>query len=904
MEIEAKFRVSNRAAHRELLRLRSIAGYTLVRVGRVEVVDRYFDTADGRLLAADYACRLRTQDGQVIATLKGLGSAEDGLHRRDEREVVLPSLLLEPAAWPPSDARALALELTAGAPLQPLFDLNQSRVKANVMDGTRRVGEWSLDEVRAVVGKRPAFYYELEIELGPEGLESDLERLAQALRDEQKLAPEPSSKFARGLEMLRLRGTAVESGVSDEERAQLAVYEATLGSEIARRAGAVLAWASGLPTREIVARTGLSAGRVRFWLREFRVKRMSIFAQPLNDDEATGTNNETLSEAAHASGPGARPGRSSGKTRRVQPGAESPKRPSAGEAGPAPTARAAQDTPGAGADGARPVRPATKKTRSAAREGLPSITDFAHVHGVHSARARYVAENAGVLFDALRKVHGLPRKRRKLLRAAALLATVGAGQGAGDPARAGRDLILAQPLHGVSTEDRLELACVVGLQREKLKPAKEVALEALEPKRRKEAIVLACLLQMADALTYGEGRSTRIVAPDCKDSEPCEITLEGPLAAADARRADARAKHWRQALRHELSFVAVKSPPTVAADPAIEPTVAAASSSSVAQEPGPLPELPPAEALDAMAEAGRKVMFTHFIKMLANEAGTRDGADIEFLHDMRVSTRRLRAAYRIFEPFYERKAVARFNKELRRAGAALGAVRDLDVLIERAEAYEAALPPEEGLSLAPLLTEWSARREVARRELLAYLDGHGYRKFVEDFRTFLLTPGQGVVALPEGQPVAHQVRHVIPRLILERYEQVRAYEAVLPAAPVTTYHALRIDCKRLRYALEFFKALLGPEAANLIKQVVALQELLGALQDAHVAEGLIVAFITEQRGRVERSRKQAESLPGVEAYLLTQQQIQADLLGLFDAPWATVTGSEFRRSLGLALATP
>ena len=54
-----------------------------------------------------------------------------------------------------------------------------------------------------------------------------------------------------------------------------------------------------------------------------------------------------------------------------------------------------------------------------------------------------------------------------------------------------------------------------------------------------------------------------------------------------------------------------------------------------------------------MAEAGRKVMFTHFMKMLANEAGTRDGEDIEFLHDMRVSTRRLRAAYRIFEPFYD-----------------------------------------------------------------------------------------------------------------------------------------------------------------------------------------------------------------------------------------------------------
>ena len=78
-----------------------------------------------------------------------------------------------------------------------------------------------------------------------------------------------------------------------------------------------------------------------------------------------------------------------------------------------------------------------------------------------------------------------------------------------------------------------------------------------------------------------------------------------------------------------------------------------------------------------------------------------------------------------------------------------------------------------------------------------------------------------------------------------------------------------------------------------------MQEHLGAMQDAHVAEGLIVDFLTAQR-----SRKKPEPMPGVEAYLLTQQQIQADLLGLFDAPWAALTGVEFRRSLGLALATP
>ena len=57
MEIEAKFVVPNRAVYRELAHLRMLAGYTLVAAGVAQVADRYFDTADGRLLTGGYACR-------------------------------------------------------------------------------------------------------------------------------------------------------------------------------------------------------------------------------------------------------------------------------------------------------------------------------------------------------------------------------------------------------------------------------------------------------------------------------------------------------------------------------------------------------------------------------------------------------------------------------------------------------------------------------------------------------------------------------------------------------------------------------------------------------------------------------------------------------------------------------
>jgi CHAD domain-containing protein len=203
------------------------------------------------------------------------------------------------------------------------------------------------------------------------------------------------------------------------------------------------------------------------------------------------------------------------------------------------------------------------------------------------------------------------------------------------------------------------------------------------------------------------------------------------------------------------------------------------------------------------------------------------------------------------------------------------------------------------MTIRPLIDHWTAQREAARQEMLAFLDGNVHKRFVEGFRTFLLTPGMGAKAIPAGEPVAHQVRHVIPRLIMERYEQVRAYEPIITIAPLATYHMLRIDCKRLRYALEFFQKLLGTDATGVIKQVTAMQELLGAMQDAHVAEGVIAEFLATEAGR-----KRPVTHPGVEAYHETQRQIQWDLLKQFESPWAALTGLDFRRTLGNALATP
>ena len=88
----------------------------------------------------------------------------------------------------------------------------------------------------------------------------------------------------------------------------------------------------------------------------------------------------------------------------------------------------------------------------------------------------------------------------------------------------------------------------------------------------------------------------------------------------------------------------------------------------------------------SIAEVAYAVFRKQLRRMLRHEPGTRLGDDIEELHDMRVASRRLRAAIRLFRPFLP----ARFDRlgaELRWLGGVLGDVRDLDVQIEQLEEW-------------------------------------------------------------------------------------------------------------------------------------------------------------------------------------------------------------------------
>ncbi len=194
---------------------------------------------------------------------------------------------------------------------------------------------------------------------------------------------------------------------------------------------------------------------------------------------------------------------------------------------------------------------------------------------------------------------------------------------------------------------------------------------------------------------------------------------------------------------------------------------------------------PGARPDEPLAEAGRKILRFHYDRMAANEDDTREGKDIEALHHMRVATRRQRAAFRIVAPYFRRKAIRAFRDELRIAAGYLGAVRDLDVLIEAAEKHQSSLSSPGAEGLEPLLDEWRGKRDAAREDLLAYLDGDDYQAFKESYSAFLSSTGEGLKdAAPDDAPAPHLVRHILPAEMWDHYGRVRAYETVLAWASI------------------------------------------------------------------------------------------------------------------------
>jgi triphosphatase len=234
-------------------------------------------------------------------------------------------------------------------------------------------------------------------------------------------------------------------------------------------------------------------------------------------------------------------------------------------------------------------------------------------------------------------------------------------------------------------------------------------------------------------------------------------------------------------------------------------------------------------SVDRSASIGELILAVlrrRFEQLLAHQAGARLGDDLDEVHDMRVAARRIRTLLGIFPETFPRDAAAH-RAEFTWVAGALGAVRDLDVQIEQRSHWTDAV--ERVADLAPLLAELENRRVEARAHLTDVIDSERYQVLMSAFADAISESTS--LRSPSTEAAVSALPPVLGRL----WGDVRTSGRKLqPDSSPESFHRLRIRAKRLRYGTETASELFGRPATSLIRRLIAVQDMLGAHQDAQV----------------------------------------------------------------------
>jgi CHAD domain-containing protein len=219
--------------------------------------------------------------------------------------------------------------------------------------------------------------------------------------------------------------------------------------------------------------------------------------------------------------------------------------------------------------------------------------------------------------------------------------------------------------------------------------------------------------------------------------------------------------------------------------------------------------------------AGRALaaaLRTEYEQMLANDPGTRLGADPESLHQLRVATRRLRAFLRAGRPLVDKRWADALREELGWLGSELGPARDLDVMIEHLEAEARSLDADDAFAAGGLVEQLQREREEVRAVLLESMRSSRYAQVLEKLEA------------AGDPPLVGGDTELVDIWRSEHVRLRKAVDALADEPRDEELHAVRIKAKRARYAAE----LAGLD--RYADRAKRLQDVLGQLQDAVTAE--------------------------------------------------------------------
>lgn len=264
-----------------------------------------------------------------------------------------------------------------------------------------------------------------------------------------------------------------------------------------------------------------------------------------------------------------------------------------------------------------------------------------------------------------------------------------------------------------------------------------------------------------------------------------------------------------------------------------EPPLLVQAASILDRSPGTLagdagvnlsPTLPPGAALRAVFRSLHGIVA-------ANTEGTRAAYDTEFLHDFRVALRRTRVLLSRSGSVFATAEVSPLQEEMRWLVCLTNPVRDLDVFIQWLDAYRAPAPPDLRRRYADILTLLEEQRVGAQNRLTRALESPRFAALMEAWQRLADETDTAGDA-----DAGRTTLGVASAWIWKAYRRAyRVGQTVTDGTPDAGLHALRLDCKKLRYLIEPFKSLYPAEPCEqVLTRLKELQNVLGEHQDLSV----------------------------------------------------------------------
>ncbi len=355
-------------------------------------------------------------------------------------------------------------------------------------------------------------------------------------------------------------------------------------------------------------------------------------------------------------------------------------------------------------------------------------------------------------------------------------------------------------------------------------------------------------------------RQQRVLNPDAKTVAWLAIdqmSVSYPARAHAAPRLAVSAVRGYQAQAGRLGSVLATMPGVrLAAGIALDAALAAAGTE-------PAPRTGDIQLTAGMpSAAAMAVILTALLDAIeANVHGTVRDIDTEFLHDLRVAVRRTRSALKLAGGALPGDLAARYRPEFKWLGDLTTPTRDLDVYLLGFDQMTSGLVAATGQDLTPFRQYLERTRTTAHRELARGLRSARFARLTSQWRAELAS----VRASGKRLAVA---KFAAERIAVAQGHALRAGRRITAASPPSDLHDLRKRCKELRYLLEMFGSLYDAgQRWQAVRELKALQDCLGAFQDAEVQRSEIHAFA--DRMLAERSAPAAT--------LLAMGEIAADL---------------------------